>query len=61
MKLTDPFPINGQAICDCGNKSFFVGLLVTRGNNRIKLLECTECERQMAVPFREVNCGALET
>ena len=52
MKLSDVYPINGQAVCVCGNKSFFVGILMVGNNNRIRVLECDKCEHQLAVPFQ---------
>ena len=62
MKLTDVFPINGQVVCDCGNKSFFVGMLIVGNNNHIRVLECDKCEHQLAVPFQaQAGRNAQET
>jgi len=43
--------VNAIAVCDCGHREFHVGLRAAGGENHIKVLECTACEKQMAVPF----------
>ncbi len=52
--LSEQLEVNGLAICDCKNRSFFVGLEVKGGENHIRVLECTECGHQMAVPFQSL-------
>lgn len=41
--------VNGQVKCDCGNVTFFVGIAINleNGNNFIRVLECTKCQKQM--------------
>lgn len=41
--------VNGLVKCDCGNINFLVGIAVNHdtGNNFVRVLECTECARQM--------------
>lgn len=42
--------VNAQAVCDCGGTEFLVGIAVTaRGNNFVRLIECTACRRQLQV------------
>lgn len=50
--LSEELNVNGVAICDCKNRSFFVGMEVRDGENHIRVLECTECGHQLAVPFQ---------
>ena len=47
------FPnVNGMAVCDCGHRAFMVGLEVVGEENHIRLLECDDCGKHMAVPFQ---------
>ena len=50
--LAQELKVNGIVICDCKNRSFFVGLEVIGDENHIRLLECTKCGHEMAVPFQ---------
>ncbi len=59
MPLTDYHNINGMVVCDCGHRAFKVGLQVAGGENHIRLLECDDCGKRMAVPFQ--NGAALES
>lgn len=47
--------VNGVAVCDCGHTLFYVGIKYNEATteNHIKMLECTRCGHQMAVPFTQ--------
>ena len=49
--------VNAIAVCDCGHREFRVGLRVEGTENHIRCVECTACEKQMAVPF-QANAAA---
>jgi hypothetical protein len=47
--LSAALGVNSLVICDCGYDSFRIGLAYnpTNGNNFIRILECTDCGKQM--------------
>ncbi len=53
-QLTTTLGVNGQVKCDCGHTHFRVGLAVNteNGNNFIRVLECCQCQSQMAAVHR---------
>ena len=56
--LSEELNVNGLAVCDCGNRTFFAGLEVVFDENRIRVLECAECGHQMAVPFQAMAAAS---
>lgn len=53
MPLMEHLKVNGVVVCDCHNRTFYVGLEVTQlGENHIRILECTKCGKHMAIPFQ---------
>ena len=53
MRISEALGANAQAICDCGRVEFTVLLRTTpNGNNHIVALNCIDCKRELAVPFR---------
>ena len=50
--LSELLNVNAVAVCDCKNLDFRVGLEAKPDEeNHIRVLECSACGRQMAVPF----------
>ena len=47
--LTLALGVNGLVVCDCGYDSFRVGIAYNpeTGNNFIRVLECSDCGKQM--------------
>lgn len=49
---------NAIVVCDCGHQEFQVGVKVEGFENRIKMLACAKCGKEMEVPFQQ---GSEET
>lgn len=56
------FPgVNAEAICDCGQRQWRVGIavvtqhagLVSHVSNHIRCIQCIACGHQLAVPFQQ--------
>lgn len=45
--------VHALIICDCGHREFRVGVRLEGLDNRICMLQCTECSKQMPVPFQK--------
>jgi len=51
--LVQQLGVNGVVVCDCGHRKFMIGVKADAlGNSFIRLLECGDCGKEMAVPWQ---------